>query len=104
MSTLRTTKSIEALSASLNRALAGVRQPQVVAAQRALRRQTAAGALGSAPTHPTSPASPSVRAGGSTERLASRRRTNLMIGTLDGLRRSPASWNTARRGRLSGAG
>ncbi|OAA18415.1 hypothetical protein UG55_11124 [Frankia sp. EI5c] len=76
-----THKSLEALSASLNRALAGARAPQVAAARHADLR-------GAAPT----------RASARTDTLAARRRTNLLIGTLDRLRGSAAGRRAARHG------
>jgi hypothetical protein len=90
MSEVRTTKSLEALSASLNRALAGARAPQVVAARRAQMRQAAA-----------SPARdgdgrPHQRAQAVTDVLAARSRTNMLIGTLDRLRH-PATGRRAGR-------
>lgn len=70
------TRRPEAQSASMHRALAGARAPQVAAAQRvqlhrdvsdAGRRRAAMSAL-----------------------VAARRRTNFLLGTLDGLRRGAA--------------
>ncbi|WP_018635368.1 hypothetical protein [Parafrankia elaeagni] len=77
----RTPKSLEALSASLNRALAGVRAPQVAAARHADLRGGA-------------PSAGSAR----TDRLAARRRTNLLIGTLDRLRPAGPGRSGARGG------
>lgn len=76
----RTTKSLEALSATLNRALAGARAPQVAAARHADLRGGAS-AAGAA----------------RTDTLAARRRTNLLIGTLERLR-NPAAGPRATRG------
>ncbi|CAO5147806.1 conserved hypothetical protein [Frankia sp. AiPs1] len=91
MSEIRTTKSLEALSASLNRALAGARAPQVVAARRAQRRESA-----SAPVQ--GDAARLRRAQDATEVLAARSRTNMLIGTLDRLRLRPAAtgWRAHR--------
>lgn len=77
MSAVRTTKSLEALSASLNRALAGARAPQVAAAHRAQLRQAATGGT----------TGPHLRAQAASETLAARSRTNMLIGTLERLRR-----------------
>ncbi|CUU54505.1 hypothetical protein CcI49_33390 [Frankia sp. CcI49] len=76
-----TPKSLEALSASLNRALAGARAPQVAAARHADLRGAGL-----------------ARASARTDRLAARRRTNLLIGTLDRLRGSAAGRLGARQG------
>ena len=83
MSANRTTKSLDALSASLNRALAGVRAPQVTSARRTHLRQDAAPAA-------------AARIATKTEVVASRRRTNLLIGTLDRLRRPSTGWRASR--------
>ncbi|MCK9922523.1 hypothetical protein MXD61_11640 [Frankia sp. AgPm24] len=85
MSEIRTTKSLEALSASLNRALAGARAPQVVAAHRAQRRSTAATPLQGDDARLR-------RAREATATLAARSRTNMLIGTLDRLRRPATGW------------
>ncbi|WP_018501518.1 hypothetical protein [Parafrankia discariae] len=82
----RTTKSLEALSATLNRALAGARASQAAAARHA---------------DPTSGA-PTPRAA-RTDTLAARRRTNLLIGTLERLR-GPAAGARATRDRGTGTG
>jgi hypothetical protein len=81
------TKSIVALSASLNRALAGVRQHQVAAARQVQVRAAA---------HGSSEALHGRRVA-HFDRVAARRRTNLLIGTLDRLRTSPAT-RVARSG------
>ncbi len=93
MSTFRATKSIEALSASFNRALAGARQPQVTAARWA---QQKAGA--------TTPGGRPSRQASELERIASRRRTNLLIGTLDRFRSPRVAWGSAQQRGLSSAG
>jgi hypothetical protein len=90
MSDIRTTKSLEALSASLNRALAGARAPQVVAARRAQMRQSAA-----------SPAEGEAsgahrRAHAANDVVAARSRTNMLIGTLERLRRPATGWRAGR--------
>lgn len=70
-------KSLESLSASMNRALAGARAPQVAAArQAALRRDPNDAGR--------------ARAARRTATVAARRRTNFLLGTLDGLRRGGA--------------
>jgi hypothetical protein len=91
MSTFRNTKSIEALSASLNRALAGARQSQVTAARRT--RHAAGTTLGSRHRHQVS----------HFERVAARRRTNLVIGTLDRFRSPSTRWNASQRRSLHAA-
>jgi hypothetical protein len=79
MSANRHSKSIEALSASFNRALAGARQPQVAAGRRA-QAQTGGPDPDSLTNH---------RRADHYDRLASRRRTNLLIGTLARFRAAP---------------
>lgn len=81
MSEIRSSKSLESLSASLNRALAGARAPQVAAARQAGARADQTDATRG-------------RAAAYADKLASRRRTNLLLGTLDGFRHGVG----ARRG------
>ncbi len=90
MSEVRTTKSLEALSASLNRALAGARAPQVAAARRAQMRQAAAlpAPDGADRAH--------HRAHAVNDVLAARSRTNMLIGTLERLRRPATGWRAGR--------
>ncbi|WP_462188316.1 MULTISPECIES: hypothetical protein [unclassified Frankia] len=95
MSDIRTTKSLEALSASLNRALAGARAPQVVAARRAQMRQTAGMTPDGSDLAGTGRRADRTQA--LVETLASRRRTNMLIGTLDRLRRPATGWRAAGR-------
>ncbi|SNQ51504.1 conserved hypothetical protein [Frankia canadensis] len=90
MSEIRTTKSLEALSASLNRALAGARAPQVAAARRAQMRQAAASPASGAAGEPHR------RAHAVTDVLAARSRTNMLIGTLDRLRHPTAGRRAGR--------
>ncbi|MCM3886841.1 hypothetical protein [Frankia sp. R82] len=89
MSEIRTTKSLEAMSASLNRALAGARAPQVVAAHRAQRRGPA-----SSPVREDD--ARLRRAREATATLAARSRTNMLIGTLDRLRHPATGWRANR--------
>jgi hypothetical protein len=79
MSVNRHTKSIEALSASFNRALAGARQPQVAAGRRAQVRTGG----------PDSDSPTNRHRADHFDRLASRRRTNLLIGTVARFRAAP---------------
>ncbi|THJ75219.1 hypothetical protein [Candidatus Frankia alpina] len=95
MSEIRTTKSLEALSASLNRALAGARAPQVVAARRAQMRRSAA--MAAEPPVPGGAGQPHRRAEAEADVLAARSRTNMLIGTLDRLRRPGTGWRAAGR-------
>src|SRR5262245_19853293 len=80
-----TTKSLDSLTASMNRALAGARAPELAAAhQERLRRE------------PSDPADRRAAARGAA--VAARRRTNFLLGTLHGLRRG-----TGGSGRAAGA-
>jgi len=81
-----TTKSLDSLTASMNRALAGARAPQVAAAhQERLRRD------------PSDPADRRAAARGAA--VAARRRTNFLLGTLHGLRRGTGGAGGAGAGR-----
>jgi hypothetical protein len=98
MSEIRTSKSLDALSASLNRALAGARHPQVVAARREQLRQSAGHAVAGPPGRLH------LQAAAHSERLAARGRTYMLLGTLDRFRQPTAPWRPPRRGRVSDAG
>ncbi|WP_307874427.1 hypothetical protein [Frankia nepalensis] len=69
-------------SATLNRALAGVRAPQVAAAHQAHLRHDASVA--------------GRRRAAMSATVAARRRTNFLLGALDGLRRSAGGATRAR--------
>ena len=99
MSAIGTTKSLDALSASLNRALAGVRAPQVAAARRAQLRRAGSSSTSSSSTAAAAPSSTVDRSAAKTDVLAARRRTNLLIGTLDRLRHPSAGWRASRGSR-----
>ena len=119
-------QSLDALTGSLARALAGVRSSQLTSARRAARhasvRAAAAASAGSATTATTATTATSATSaisgtspaaaeaaglarqpGGyrnvisSSTHLADRHRTYLLLGTLGELRRGSARW-TARRG------
>jgi uncharacterized membrane protein YccC len=98
MSEIRTSKSLESLSASLNRALAGARHHQVVAARREHLRQSAGHVAAGPPGHLHR------QAAAHSERLAARGRTYLLLGTLDRFRQPAGPGRPSRRGRRPGAG
>jgi hypothetical protein len=70
----RGTKSLDSMSASMNRALAGARAPQVAADRQEQIHRDLSDAGGR-------------RAAARSATVAARRRTNFLLGTLDGLRR-----------------
>jgi hypothetical protein len=82
-STTRTgARRTDGRAASLNRALAGARAPQVAAARRVQLRRDGSDAGRRQAAH--------------SALVAARRRTNFLLGTLDGLRRSAASAGSRR--------
>ncbi|WP_007518602.1 hypothetical protein [Pseudofrankia saprophytica] len=76
-------KSLDSLSASMNRALAGARAPQVAAERREQIHRDLSDAGGR-------------RAAARSAAVAARRRTNFLLGTLDGLRRGAGAPARAR--------